>query len=510
MANSTADPQAGEKPAEPPVGEKAVEPPVGDRSEELRVGEPRRRLHPLSPLLRGARLAVVVIAGISWQGYQNLGFQRWLMAVVSVAVPVLVWSVVIWYVTGYHVVGRELRVYEGLLSRRTRAIPLERLQSVELVRPVLARLFGLAELRLEVVGAAKTEAPLAFLTVDEATALRERLLAISRGGPSLAIPVPGPSQAGPGQAGPSQAGPGQAAPGLAAEQPERHIQTVANRDLVISQLLRPHWWFLPLAVAAPVVLFATGSDVGFVATASMLTAIVGVVQAPVRAVLNDWRFTLAAAQDGLHVRRGLLETRAQTVPRGRVQVVGVQWPLLWRGYGWVRAQMHIAGASAGEGSEQRASLLPVGDVATAEAVIAEVLPGFVLRSVAVLPVPARVRWIAPLRRYVLGYQLADTAFVTRDGLLTRRLVVVPYGRIQSVRVRQGPLQRLLRVASVWADTAGGGLNAVAEHRDVAEAVALATALADRSRTARHAQSAPPRRPHAGTTGVDSPDMPIAP
>jgi putative membrane protein len=446
-------------------------------------------------LLRGARLAVVVIAGISWQGYQNLGFQRWLMAVSSVAVLVLLWSVVIWYVTGYHVVGRELRVYEGLLSRRTRAIPLERLQSVELVRPVLARLFGLAELRLEVVGAAKTEAPLAFLTVDEATALRERLLAISRGGPSLAIAVPGPSQAWPSEAGPSHAGPSEAGPslaaaGLAAEQPERHIHTVANRDLVISQLLRPHWWFLPLAIAAPVVLFATGSDVGFVATASMLTAIVGVVQAPVRAVLNDWRFTLAAAGDGLHVHRGLLETRAQTVPRGRVQSVGVQWPLLWRGYGWVRAQMHIAGASAGEGSEQRASLLPVGDVATAEAVIAEVLPGFVLRSVAVLPVPARVRWIAPLRRYVLGYQLADTAFVTRDGLLTRRLVVVPYGRIQSVRVRQGPLQRLLRVASVWADTAGGGLNAVAEHRDVAEAVALATALADRSRTARHAQSAP--------------------
>ena len=146
------------------------------------TAEPRRRLHPLSPLLRGARVAILAIAAISWQGYRDLGTQRWLLAAVAIAILVLLWSVLSWYFTGYHVVGRELRVYEGLLSRRTRAIPLERLQSVELVRPVLARLCGLAELRLEVVGAAKTEAPLAFLTVGEAAALRERLLAISRAG----------------------------------------------------------------------------------------------------------------------------------------------------------------------------------------------------------------------------------------------------------------------------------------------------------------------------------------
>jgi putative membrane protein len=435
--------------------------------------EPRRRLHPLTPLLRSGRLAALVIAGISWQGYRNLGTQGWLVAVGAVMVLVLVGSVVTWFVTGYHVVGRELRVYEGLLSRRTRAIPLERLQSVELVRPLLARLAGLAELRLEVVGASKTEAPLAFLTVDEATALRERLLRISRGGAptpvadaALVEPVP--------------------------VQPERPIHQVADRDLLISQLLRPHWWFLPLAIAGPIFYFTTENDASLIAFASLTTAIIGAVQAPVRAVLADWRFTVATAADGLHLHRGLVETRSQTVPAGRIQSIGVEWPLLWRGYGWVRAQMHIAGTSLGEGSLQRAGLLPVGTVPTAETVLAEAMPGFVLRSVAVRAVPGRVGWIAPLRRFVLGYQLTEHAFVTRDGLLTRKLVIVPYGRIQSVRVRQGPLQRLLRVASVWADPAGGGLEAVALHRDVAEARALATELAERSRTAR--APAPPAPP----------------
>jgi putative membrane protein len=437
--------------------------------------EPRRRLHPLSPLLRGGRLALLAIAAISWQGYQNLGTQRWLLAVVAVAVLTLIGSVVSYLVTGYHVVGRELRIYEGLISRRTRAIPVERLQSVELVRPVLARLFGLAELRLEVVGGSKTEAPLAFLTVDEARALRERLLSLTR---ARTTPAAGPAAA-PVEGG---AGVGEAA----AAPPERIVHVINNRDLLVSQLLRPQWLALPFGIAAPILYFAFEFQLTFVAVASTLTAVVGAIQAPVRALLSDWRFTLAETADGLRLRRGLLETRSQTVPPGRIQSVGVEWPLLWRSHGWVRASMHVAGVSVREQAEQRAGLLPVGTVDTAERVLAEALPGFVLRTVGIHPVPPRAAWLAPLRRYVLGYQLAPTAFVTRDGLLTRRLVIVPYGRIQSVRVRQGPLQRLLSLASVWADTAAGGTAAVALHVDQAVAKALAIELAERSRSARRA------------------------
>jgi putative membrane protein len=441
--------------------------------------EPRRRLHPLSPLLRGGRLAVLAVVAISWQGYQNLGTQRWLLAVLGVAVLTLIGSVVSYLVTGYHVVGRELRIYEGLISRRTRAIPVERLQSVELVRPVLARLFGLAELRLEVVGGSKTEAPLAFLTVDEARALRERLLGLARArtapaGGAAATPVEG-------VAGPM----GDAAAARAAvTAPERILHVVNNRDLLVSQLLRPQWLALPFGIAAPILYFAFEFQLTFVAVASTVTAVVGAIQAPVRALLSDWRFTLAETADGLRLRRGLLETRSQTVPPGRIQSVGVEWPLLWRSSGWVRASMHVAGVSLREQAEQRAGLLPVGTVDTAERVLAEALPGFVLRTVAIKPVPPRAAWLAPFRRYVLGYQLSPTAFVTRDGLLTRRLVIVPYGRIQSVRIRQGPLQRRIRLASVWADTAAGGTAAVALHLDQAEAKALAIELAERSRHAR--------------------------
>src|SRR5690606_37771737 len=115
---------------------------------------------------------------------------------------------------------------------------------------------------------------------------------------------------------------------------------------------------------------------------------------------------------------------------------------------------------------------------------AQALPGVALRDIAIRRVPDRAKWFAPLRRRVLGYHLGPAAFASQDGLLTRRLVIVPYERIQSVRIRQGPLQRRLALATVFVDVAGGGQPGIAPHLDAAEARALAQALAEHSRAAR--------------------------
>lgn len=465
-------------PTSPPPAPLPSAPPPPAPGASPAVAEPRRRLHPLSPLLRGFRFAVLAVVAISWQGYQNLGPQRWAMAVAGIAVVVLIGSVLSYLVTGYHVVGRELRIHEGLISRRTRAIPVDRLQSVELVQPVIARLFGLAELRLEVVGGARTEAPLAYLTRDEATDLRRRLLGLAAATRPAVAPPPG-SVVTDGTADQDVL----AAAATAPAADERLMHVVNNRDLFVSQLLRPQWLLLPIAVAVPIVDALFDGQLGFIGVASTVTAVIGVIAAPVRVLLGDWRFTLASAADGLRIRRGLLETRSSTVPEGRIQSVLVEWPLLWRRAQWVRANMHVAGVRV-EQEQSRSSLLPVGNVETAEAVVGQTLPGVVLRDISIRPVPERAKWLAPFRRRVIGYYFGSAAFASRDGLLTRRLVIVPYARIQSVRVRQGPLQRRLRLATVIVDVAGGGQPAVAPHLEIPEARALALALAEHSRAAR--------------------------
>jgi len=445
----------------PAAGPAAPAPPPPAPPED----EPRRRLHPLSPLLHGAKSIAVIIVALSWQTLSQIGLERFALVVVILAVGVVIFSVINWLSTGYHVVGKELRIADGLLWRRNRAIPLERLQAVELRRPLLAQLTGLAELRLEVVGGGKTEAPLAYLTVRDAAALRERLLALA-GRTAVAEPH-GPAAA--------------AAPAV-----ERPLLRVRNSDVVVSQLLTPQAFFLPFGVAFVIVQTVVEGAWGFIGIASTITAMAGVLLQPVRRVLQDWDFRLARDAGGrLVVRYGLLETRSQVVPLHRVQSVGVTWPLLWRGKRWLHLRLDIAGyAGPQNGNDKRSDrLLPVGDNHTARALVWEVLPGADLFALPTTPPPDRARWLHPFALRRLGVGLTAEVMVTRWGLLTRELSLVPYARFQSVRVVQGPIQRRLRLATVYADTAGGRA-AVARDRDLAEAWALADELSRRALQAR--------------------------
>ncbi|HEX6681429.1 MAG TPA: PH domain-containing protein, partial [Candidatus Limnocylindrales bacterium] len=104
---------------------------------------PRQRLHPLSPVLKGFRLLVLAIVALSWRGLEDLRLRNWLALVGVLLVVLLVYSFIAWTVTGYEVVGRELRIHEGLISRRVRTVPLERLQAIEVIQPFQARIFGL-------------------------------------------------------------------------------------------------------------------------------------------------------------------------------------------------------------------------------------------------------------------------------------------------------------------------------------------------------------------------------
>jgi putative membrane protein len=271
---------------------------------------------------------------------------------------------------------------------------------------------------------------------------------------------------------------------------------VINQDVLLSQLLTPQVLFLPIAITAVVTQYWFGGAWSLVVLASMAAAIVGVIQQPVRRVMSDWNFRIAMQQPppgkpvpGLRIRHGLTETRSQTVPLNRVQAVGVTWPLLWRGKGWLRCRLDVAGYGLSEqGSAGSDRLLPVGDLATGRRLTGEVLPGVDLTALRLAPPPRRARWLAPVRQPVLGTTLTDLVFATRDGRITRELVIVPYPRIQSVRLVQGPLQRLLGLASVHADTAGS-LTGVAALRELAEARWLAAELTGRAMAARQADQA---------------------
>lgn len=66
-----------------------------------------------------------------------------------------------------------------------------------------------------------------------------------------------------------------------------------------------------------------------------------------------------------------------------------------------------------------------------------------------------------IRRQVagLGYLERDEDFVVRSGVLWRKQVVIPYGRMQYVEVNSGPLERRYGLCRLTLNTAGSAATA---------------------------------------------------
>lgn len=420
-----------------------------------------QRLHPLTPLLRGGRFLLVLAAIVGQQGLRQADeVQPALVGALvfaGTAVAVVV-GFLLWRATRYRLTATELQVDSGLFQKRSRRVPLARLQSVDVVRPIVARVLGLAELRLEVVGGGSTEAPLAYLSEDDAQRLRQAMLSLAAGRAETAEPV---------------------------DDQDHVLVVVPTHVLVASVLLGAPLVLLVLLVPVLLTVAVIDLSAALPLALALVPAYVGVVTVAGRRVLSEYGFTVAESADGLRLRHGLLDTRAQTIPPGRVQAIRVLEPLLWRPWGWVRVEVDVAGYSGQRGEQQSdtSALLPVAPRALAQAVVGRVLGGGL--PVAAAPVPERARWRAPLSRPRLRAGVDDRHLVTTSGVLTTTTEVVPLAKVQSLRLTSGPWQQRLRLATLHADTAGRRLpGAKAHHRDLDEARALLVELSGRTRAAR--------------------------
>lgn len=89
------------------------------------------------------------------------------------------------------------------------------------------------------------------------------------------------------------------------------------------------------------------------------------------------------------------------------------------------------------------------------------------------------RWHRQGRVYrIWGYAQRETDLYIREGLLFRRLTVVPYGRMQVVTVNSGPIERRYGLATVTLETASSGTDATIPGLPQAEADALRERLTE--------------------------------
>ncbi|MGW1160727.1 PH domain-containing protein [Streptomyces sp. NPDC002519] len=414
-----------------------------------------RRLHPVTPLRR-AWAPVTVITGWSLhdpgqvqQQLARVTATTLLAALAALVLAASLYGFLSWRFTSFAVTDTELRIRTGLLFRRTAHIRLDRLQAVDVTQPLLARIAGVAKLKLDAIGTDKKD-ELAYLGEDEARALRAELLARAAGfAPETAHEV--------------------------GEAPVRRLLHVPPGMLAVSLLLIGATWgsLLGALVVPTLVWFGTHSVWSVLAAGLPLVG--GAVTRSAGRFVSAYDWTVGKSPDGLRIDHGLLDRAHETVPPGRVQTVRIVEPLLWRRRGWVRVELNVAGSA-------NSVLVPVAPRPLAESLIAQVLPGVTVPAALARP-PRRARWCLPLWWRGQGLAVTGTVFAARRGLLRRTLSLVPHAKVQSVRLTQGPWQRFKKVADVEVDT-GANTTVRARLRDAEEAAALLYAQADRSRTGR--------------------------
>ncbi len=463
---------------------------------------PYRRLSPLTPLVRGAILLVAVFVS-SWDDLLRgrLGPVAWVLLLILVAGGV--YGFTSWLRTKYWIESDELRVDTGVISRQSRRIRVDRIQGIDIVQPFVARLFGLAELRMDVAGGGPHEGSLAFLPLKQAQALRETLL-------SRRDAVRGEQE-------PDAATGPPASPPAAAT--ERTIARLDLNMLLVSLLLAPETvLFVVTALVLGVVFVVFGHVSGI---AGFVPVLVGFALAQFRKLSAYYDFTVIAsfasgAPTALQVRRGLFELNTQTVNLARVQGVVVTEPLMWRWLGWSRLDVSIAGRTEheGNGKPSASTVMPVAPHAVVLSLARTLLanaggpdPGLVELTAP----PDRARWVAPVRWRYLGFGVGEDLLVAREGVLTRRMHVVPHARVQSLQIHQRPLQRRLGLADLRVDSPPGPVKVRARHRDEREArvlLDLHATLVRRACAARDQTGAPPQ-PRVVTTHQKSPRPPTA-
>ncbi|MFE1167793.1 PH domain-containing protein [Nocardiopsis sp. NPDC058789] len=365
------------------------------------------------------------------------------MLTVAVVFGSLAYALPAWWYGSFGLREDHLVVHSGLLLRSSREIPLSRLQAVDVVRPLLMQVFGLAELRVELAGGDGSAIRLRCLPWKVAERMRVAVLAH--------------------------------AAGLSGRAPEA-----------------PEWPFyrLPFLLLLGALTFRVPVLLSFVLLLLLLTAFVvflepGALAGAVPLVLGLLRyywgplarytdFYASSSSDGLRLRYGMFQRRMQTVPPGRVQAVRVVEPLLWRALGVARVEATVAGY-AGARQADSTALLPVAPRGRAFALVNEVFP----ESEAALVPLVDNRVLLP---QAVGVD--ERLFVSVRGLLCRVTEIVPVERMQALRLSAGPVAQLRGRVTVDVDTPPGPVTARAADREAGEGRRFLDVLVENGRRAR--------------------------
>ena len=541
--------------------------PAASRDLPLPANVTWHRVSLVTPVLEGWKIVTGVLAFVTVQNLDELvrayrfisehgftlggGIGYYLLGLVAFIALWVGLGLLSWWRRAYAVDADGVYLRSGILSRKLRTARLPRIQSVDVVHPLLGRIFGLGQLTVEVAGGRDSRVVIGFLTTRELQTLRDRILDLAAG----QIDLPGPTSEGgavgagaegrdtgsiddaasaaraeglaPEGAAGSQTAPEQRAVPMQASHFQEYPLYSVDGSVLFGSLLRSVSLYLSLIL--PTVVIVVGiiayvvddppSGGVFALVTTFMSTVAGAVSLVWSRFNSAWNFQAAATPSGIRMRYGLTSDTSRTLPPGRVHGVGITQPILWRGKDWWKVDVTVAGredrSQDGQNRQFGNLLLPVGVRDTAlralwlvvpdlgvpdpDRLLAQALIGRDDDGVGDPQAPAgsaergfvrlsrRGRIFRPLTWRRAAIALTDTCVIIRHGRWRRRVAVFPYERIQSLRVRQGPLARRRSLASLRFDMVAQEVPASITNLDVADAKELAARISRRALHRAHAE-----------------------
>lgn len=441
--------------------------PVATNGAAVLPGGMAQRPHPLSPLVDSWIFLVAVVLFVGqdlidsdWRQWldriQSLGWYSLIGLAALVLFPVLV-AFVNWSTIRFVIDDQQVVIERSFVVRRSERVAVSKIQSVEITQPLIARLVGLAALRID-VGSQSSSMNIRYLGVKQAQHLRDYLMARARGAQVTVAKT---------------------------TSDEQLLLKVANIRVLLASLVS--WGslgtglFLVVLVVAKVMVPEQSSWLGF----GLIPFLIGLAQNLFSHLKRDYNLTLGINTSGaLRRSSGLTSLTSESVPLHRIQGLDITQPLLWRPFGWYRLRIEVLGEGGSDDQQQSSDLLPVGDWAEVKLLLTTIWPSLDLEQIPMRPIPKRARWFRWFDAQTYFWGADEQVLVARGFLLNNRLTIVPHARVQSVRLVQGPVQRLVKVASVEAHITPGPVSLVCRHLDAQAARELAFAETERMRLQR--------------------------
>ena len=471
------------------------------------IREPQR-LHPLTLLLRvGASLpALLVILFPLLRNPDSTENVTSLVLAVLYGVFALPAILLQYWRFSYRITPKQIVIQNGVLNRKNRSIPIERVQNIQIERNLFARLFGIAKVKIETAGSTSTEGSLEYVHRDEARKIRQVVRSFQR------TPQDADADAAPED---------EAETETLLDMPLRRVLLSGafrfsllylaviftmleffNPEALVEQFLRARGrmeWITEAVLSNP-------------ALAILATVVVAIVLGWASGiavhVARYYNFRLWLDGDKLRKRHGLFTVTEGTIPLDKVQTLILRTNPFMRAFGWYELKVQTVGLDVEEqghrviapfaGAERILELarrVRSFDLPDAFANVSRLtIRRRFLRYTAVLTAalaPAiyfwPATWLHPggvglpwwgfgLVPFILGwavlqyhnhtYAAGADGFYVRRGVLSHYLWIVPTEKFHVFNTTASIFQRRLGLKTLFVDTAGAATFAYPEVIDV--------------------------------------------